>query len=96
MWCVVWCVVCGAEFQRRVAPADAAQLLDVSLIERRDRHKPHTLGDRGLLIGLTLDADADGRARDRPVGGTLVADRDAGKLRRVGVEGEDVHFLDWL
>ena len=89
----MWCVVCGAEFQRRVAPADAAQLLDVSLIERRDRHKPHTLGDRGLLIGLTLDADADGRARDR---GTLAADRDAGKLRRVGVGGEDIHFLDWL
>lgn len=96
VWCAccgVWGVTCWGRVPLRVAPADAAQLLDISLIERRDRHKPHTLGDRGLLVGLTLDADADGRARDR---GTLAADRDAGKLRRVGVGGEDVHFLGWL
>ena len=75
-----WGVGRGVGFQRRAAPVDPAQMRDISLVERRDRHKPHTLGDCGLFI-FALNADADGWARDRPL--------------RVGV-GEDVHFLGWL
>ena len=83
--CVVLGVGRGVGFQRRAAPVDPAQMLDISLIERRDRRKLHTLGDRGLPVRrFTLDADADGWARDRPVG-----------LLRVGAGGKDVHFLSW-